>query len=238
MRKDIERLLAKADIWRLLSLSFVYPGRENIENLGLIVSDMEGVIPGLAFDIQREFLLYKDSLKGLCTEEIEWEFTDLFMTRMLCSPYETAYGNNGLNKAMTLADLNGFYNAFGLSIPEGEGDRPDHIAVEMEFLSLLSIKEAYGIEQELKDMVDVIASAKKGFLKDHLCKWATTFCGNLRERTTKDFYRNLALLTSRFVKAEAGFYGLELKPEEELQRESPTPINCHAEGCGEGDICN
>lgn len=226
MNKERERLLAEADIYRLLSLSFSYPDRETIENLCSITEDIGEVISSFSSDIQGKFLLYKNSLNGLSGEAIEEEFTELFMTRMLCPPYENSYGEIGADKAGTLADISGFYKAFGFSISERDSDMPDHIAIELEFLSLIALKEAYGIEHGQEDMIEVCASAKKKFLGDHLGRWVGAFCKNLRERTTMDFYRNLALLTLRFIEEEVKFYGLDVKPAVELLQESTEPITC------------
>jgi len=232
MIKDRERLLAEADIYRLLSLCFAYPDRETRETIHSLAVEMGEAIGSLPFDIHREFLSFMDSLKGLPLGEMEGEYTELFMTRMLCSPYETAYGRGGLDKVRILSDIGGFYKAFGLSISDKDSDMPDHIAIEMEFLGLLSIKEAYGLEQGLKEMVDVCASAKRIFLEDHLGRWTAAFCRNLSERTTKDFYRSIALLTSRFIEGEVRFYDIDVRPVEELPRESIEPITCPQAGSG------
>jgi len=226
MNKDREKLLIEADIYRLLSLSFAYPDRETGETLRSLIEDMGDVIHNVSSGIQEKFILYRNSLNGLSAETREEEFTELFMTRMLCPPYENSYGKSGGNKAGTLADINGFYKAFGLSISEKDSDMPDHIAIEMEFLSLLALKEAYGIEHGQADMVEVCVSAKKNFLTDHIGGWAGIFCKNLAERTTKDFYRNLALLTSGFIEGEIKFYGIVVEPVEGVLRESSEPMDC------------
>ncbi|GAB4411215.1 MAG: molecular chaperone TorD family protein [Thermodesulfovibrionales bacterium] len=231
MNKRREKLLTEADIYRLLSLSFAYPGRETMETLRCIVDDIGEVIDSM----KEEFILFKNSLNSISSDELEGEFTELFMTRMLCPPYENSYGKIGSDKSKNLADINGFYKAFGLSISDSDSDMPDHIAVEMEFLSLLALKEAYGIERDIGDMVEVCSSAKNKFLKDHIGRWAGTFCKNLMERTTNDFYRNLALLASRFIEGEIRFYGLTVEPAEETLQESLEPMVCPAAGREERD---
>ena len=55
-----------------------------------------------------------------------------------CPAYETAYAHP-FSRQRELADISGFYRAFGVQI---EGERPDHLAVECEFASLLCTKEA------------------------------------------------------------------------------------------------
>ncbi len=226
MNKNRERLLAEADIYRLLSLSFAYPDRETIETLCSLIDDMGEAIYSFSSGIQEKFLLYKNSLNGLSTEAMEEEFTELFMTRMLCPPYENSYGKIGVNKAGTLSDINGFYKAFGLSISERDSDMPDHIAIELEFLSLIALKEAYGIEHGIGDMVEVCASAKSKFLKDHIGRWVGIFCRNLVQMTTSDFYRNLALLTSGFIEEDMKFYSIIVEHVEGVLHESPESLDC------------
>ena len=64
-------------------------------------------------------------------------------TRGLICACETEYGpDNGFHQPQQLADIAGYYLAFGLR-PLAAGDvRADHIACECEFMDFLSRKEA------------------------------------------------------------------------------------------------
>src|SRR5690606_17946011 len=72
-------------------------------------------------------------------------------------------------KGNQLADIQGFYKAFGFELGQGENiEMADHLAVELEFYSLLLLKEL-----TLKELNDakgeqIVADAQGKFLKEHL----------------------------------------------------------------------
>lgn len=223
MNKEAERLLVTADIYRVISIAFSYPEEKRMEDLRFLVDDVQEVIGDLSFDIREDFDAFKASLKSL-SQEIESEYTELFVTRMLCPPYETRYVKAGFNKSEVLADIAGFYNAFGFSLAGTE--MADHVAAETEFLSLLSLKEAVGIEEGLEEMVEVCAHAKKRFLEEHSGRWIESFCRNLIGRTKSEFYKKLAMFTGRFIEAEKNFYEIRINPLEEVPEEDIGEIRC------------
>lgn len=74
-----------------------------------------------------------------------------------------------LNAAEEMADVAGFYRAFGLDF---EGDRPDHICMELEFMRLLVMKEAKALMDGNTENAEICISAQKSFLHSHLGRWA------------------------------------------------------------------
>jgi nitrate reductase assembly molybdenum cofactor insertion protein NarJ len=67
-----------------------------------------------------------------------------------------------------LADVAGFYRAFGMTVP---GDRPDHVVAELEFLALALLHEADATDQADGERRDVIADVIRSFLRDHIGTW-------------------------------------------------------------------
>lgn len=87
------------------------------------------------------------------------------------SPYETGYeprpGAPG-GKTFQLADIAGFYRAFGFEV---KGERPDHIVPELEFMALLLAKEAYATLSGEDAGAEVCRKARESFLSEHLLVW-------------------------------------------------------------------
>lgn len=84
--------------------------------------------------------------------------------------YETEYGRmRGLSKGNTLADIVGFYTAFGFAVEEGAGvEMPDHLAVELEFYGLLLHKSAL-LGESCDDVgQEIVEDARRKFLAEHL----------------------------------------------------------------------
>ena len=84
--------------------------------------------------------------------------------------YETEYGRmRGLSKGNDLADIVGFYRAFGFDLePDGDSEMPDHLAVELEFYGILLYKSEALIAAGDADGQEIVGDARRKFLVTHL----------------------------------------------------------------------
>ena len=82
--------------------------------------------------------------------------------------YETEYGRmRGLSKGKDLADVLGFYEAFGFALAdERAGEMPDHLAIELEFYALLLYKQSCLVDDAAG--WEIVEDARQKFLRDHL----------------------------------------------------------------------
>jgi len=155
-----------------------------------------------------------------------------------CPAYESEYGSSEINqRASQLADLAGFYEAFGVVIVDIEGGRPDFISVEREFMSLLCAKEALAFDSGDEELLERCRNAQRNFLKDHLARWLPAFARRVIDAHEHALYTALGDVAERFVGAEARRYGiatgprwLELRPADQA---AETSIDCFdSTGCG------
>jgi nitrate reductase assembly molybdenum cofactor insertion protein NarJ len=81
------------------------------------------------------------------------------------APREVSYVDTIL-PGQFMADLHAFYDAFAYhpTVPEP----PDHVAVELAFLSYLHLKIAYAIARDDQQQADISADAAKRFSASHL----------------------------------------------------------------------
>jgi len=74
----------------------------------------------------------------------------------------------GVSMGVVLADIVGFYKAFGLR--PNEGIPVDHFSVEAEFMSHLLLREAYALANNNDEMKEIVVDAERKFLRDHLSR--------------------------------------------------------------------
>ncbi len=114
------------------------------------------------------------------------------------SPYELEHSKKEVFAlTQNLADIRGFYNAFGLEVAESE--RADHIAIEAEFLSYLLFKEIYAkgtLNNE--ENAEVCRQARHDFLQDHFSWWTPHFARNLQSQPSS-FYSHAGLFLQEFL---------------------------------------
>jgi nitrate reductase assembly molybdenum cofactor insertion protein NarJ len=85
------------------------------------------------------------------------------------SLYETEYGRmRGMSKGRDLADIAGFYQAFGLRLEEARHEMLDHLAVELEFYAVLLLKQAALQLGEDAEGGAIVLDARRKFLAEHL----------------------------------------------------------------------
>ncbi|MEK7326009.1 MAG: molecular chaperone TorD family protein, partial [Chloroflexota bacterium] len=86
--------------------------------------------------------------------------------------YETELGlPHEYRQSQEMADIAGFYRAFGFNIGGKVRERPDHISAELEFMHVLALKEAYAAERDVLEHVEICIDAQRKFLQEHLGKW-------------------------------------------------------------------
>jgi TorA maturation chaperone TorD len=128
--------------------------------------------------------------------------------------HETAYGDAGrlLGRSASLADIAGFYLAFGLRPATDDTHREDHVGLELEFMSLLTLKEAYAIAEGWQEPLEVTRAAQQRFIQDHLGTWIDAFTSQLRLCEPHPFYVAIGESLCALVRAEVMRLQVSLVP--------------------------
>lgn len=136
-----EAALERALGFEAASLLASYPDEEQRKRLGVVLRALEGAsaaVPALPPEARR---LVEDGEFAACVASAHIDVFDRAKQR---NPiYESEYGR-GTSKANALADVAAFYAAFGFAFGQEGSVRelPDHLAVELEFLCAMTLKEA------------------------------------------------------------------------------------------------
>lgn len=205
----IHEAVARSDIYRLLAAAFLYPDEALLGVLSRLDTGDGGFEPdgrpALVSCLRPPVSL--DALRG--------EYLRIFghVISRECPPYETEYGSaHVFQQSQMLGDIAGFYRAFGLEVSEQAKERLDHIAIELEFMSFLTFKEAYALAHDGEERVSICRDAQRIFLEEHLARWAPLFARRLRRKAAEGFYRDLAAVLETFLSAECGRIGARTCP--------------------------
>jgi DMSO reductase family type II enzyme chaperone len=145
---------------------------------------------------------------------IRQEYSRLFSNTALTDfpPYGADYlASHVFMKAQSLADVTGFYRAFGVDIADGT-ERPDHISAELEFMGYLCCKEAYAAEHGLGEAFELTVAAQARFFSEHVGRWAPLFLQRFEMVSVQPFYRALASFARAFLASETIRLGVSPEP--------------------------
>jgi TorA maturation chaperone TorD len=190
-----------------------------------------GESPIKMLDPRRVLDRLPDSERAL---NMQYENTFGLLVSSNCPPYETEYINSkfAFQRSNTLADISGFYQAFGLTISDIRPERPDHVVLELEFMAcLLGLeRQAYDQDSERqKTKRQVCRDAQTRFLHEHLGWWAPAFAKLLGAGNPQGFYAAAGEFLAALIPTERAF--LRVPPAS--QPVGPTTVERpeHCEGC-------
>lgn len=123
--------------------------------------------------------------------------------------YETGYRGEGVfQQSAILADIAGFYRAHGLRAGGSERERLDHIAVELEFMSVVSRKEALALRSGNEGNAAICRETAAGFLSEHLGCWARSFGLRAAAVSSSPWYMALGELVTLWVEIDLEILGV------------------------------
>ena len=213
MDTAIERARARSRAYLFFAQALVHPAEsawlpeltESPEVLGQWLASSDLVVAASRLEtLRRSFLAGEE--RGTLREECVRLFGNLRGAG--CSPYETEFSNaHVFQRAQQMADIAGFYRAFGIQT-SAEGERVDHIAMELEFMHFLACKEMYAAQND-PGQVELCREAQGKFLADHLGRWTGIFAEVVARTTTEEFYVEVTRLLDEFVAQDATFLGVQ-----------------------------
>jgi putative dimethyl sulfoxide reductase chaperone len=202
--------LRRAALYRLCASALAYPVPGRLAEVAGLAERMVSTLDGTLRDaVQR----LGAAARAEHDVTVAGEYVRLFDRAPRCAPCEGAYGPPQMaGKAAQLADIAGFYAAFGVSPSEGQADTEDHVAAELEFMSLLALKEAWARAEAHHEHAEISRDAAVAFLSDHLARWAPLFAGALAGATDLAYYRAVAGLLAAWLAADTAALGVQAEP--------------------------
>lgn len=198
---NAETAVCRAQIYGFLSLAFLYP-QENWTEDGPVVDEIVRQL-----DFLEAFLAVPQV--SLATLQAAHR-AGFGAAGSLC--YETEYGlPHEFRQSQEMADINGFYRAFGFQLGGPVRERPDHLAVQLEFMYLLALKEACAVQEGHAQHREICVNAQRRFLEGHLGRWIGLFAQSLLLNAHDSVYPALAHFAQHFVEADADRLGARIE---------------------------
>lgn len=139
-------------------------------------------------------------------EETVSEYDELFRLKEIW-PYATEYlVENEFQRAQYLADIMGFYRAFGL---EPDKDRPDAFSSVLEFMHYLIFKQDYALVRNIEDAYEkakLCLDAQVKFFNTYLYPAAKKFAKAIISQGQNGFYKGVASGLLSFLEEEKEVY--------------------------------
>ncbi|MCA9157312.1 MAG: molecular chaperone TorD family protein [Planctomycetales bacterium] len=166
----------------------------------------------------------------------QYERTFGLLVSAACPPYETEYINSKytFQRSQTLADVSGYYRAFGLTTSSTSAERPDHIVLELEFMAFLLSKERQAHQNreslERQTHLDVCRRAQRRFLSEHLAVWASLFAKLVQRENPGGFYEAAGIFLAALIPAERGLLGVAVPDRRPAAPSQIEPLDA-CDGC-------
>lgn len=191
--------LARAKLARLIAAGFAEPRRENTDRIchPAVQDEIREAVRSLGLATAGVNAFFA-SMKDLSVFELEYGKLLGHTVRSECPPYELEYrGSEVFQQSQTLADIMGFYRAFGFDVTGPTMERGDHIATEWEFLAVLSMMECIADKpEEAARCVD----AQREFMREHAASWMPAFFGRIQRSDPDTALAKLADLSHDFLR--------------------------------------
>jgi len=222
----LDRGLARADAYRVLAVAFRDPDDPSAEG-ELDLATLRSAAAVLGSQGAPEALRTLRRIARRETRASEHRAIFGHVVAHGCPPYETEYGRRHVfGQSQELGDIRGFYEAFGVR-PRPGGERPDHVACELEFLALLCLKEAIALTAADVDRRAICRAAAARFLSDHAGRWLPALAGRIARRAPSTGYAAAAAVAATIVTGHARELGAATDP---LEPDDVVPITDEPDG--------
>lgn len=215
--------LARAVVYRALSIGFQAPTDEGLDQIGAY--ERFAIVAAALQRLDRQSHQGRltavgtrlTSLVAPSADGLAATFVRLFghTTRGPICACETEYdADNSFYQPQQLADISGYYLAFGLRPVAGSDARADHVACECEFMDFLNRKEALLLTARSGDdeTLEATRGAARTFLRDHLSRFGRAFATRVMIEDPEGFFGVLGRTLIELLDVECRRLNIEAGP--------------------------
>lgn len=200
---------AREDFCRYLAACYYEPSNDFAEErlFDSMVASASAIDPALADSARR----LGAAFSTVDTQELLVDYTRLFIgpSQPVAMPYASfwlaADPSQRHESTMVVLDL---FEEGGFEVSDEFRELPDHVAVELEFLYLLTYSQNQAREEGDAEELAASTALRRRFVDQHVSVWIEQFTAAVNAGASATFYKELAELTQRFIRIEAKLDGL------------------------------
>lgn len=117
-------------------------------------------------------------------------------------PHEAVWDKRVTDQVVVLKALADVYVAAGVGMAEQARERLDYIAVELDFLRVLAVREMEAWQAAKSEEAKLALGQQLTFVRDHLGMWVPAFVEKALPMAQTDFYRGHLAMLRGFLAAE------------------------------------
>ncbi len=181
---------AYSDLYAWLVSALCHPEDELIQSEFYQVMKEISLVLDLDFAAELEILEEHVHPSGVGLAALQVEHSQLFIGpfSLGAPPYESYYREKGIVMGAGTADVKETYRKAGFEIVEDFKDAPDHIVLELNFLSELCLAETRALSEGCQNDVSALRRGMKHFLERHFFSWIYAFRKAVENHAKYSFY--------------------------------------------------
>lgn len=217
---------AMATLYRLVAWGFAYPDRAQRKQVDAMLDEIRETarVAALPPRLASPLRAFSRAWRITPCHALGAEYSRLFLATARVPLREGGFGD-GLRFAgqpFDIADLNGFYAAFGFGLTEEAPSPPDYLGTETEFMSLLHLKKAVTLGRHERERAAIVDRAMARFLTEHLGRWVDSLGDALKDAGAVAPYARLGELLRDAVVADCA--RLKARPKRARCGIAPDPL--------------
>jgi len=214
MMISLNQTVLRQALYRFLALLFLYPDKallSDIQNGAKELLDSDHLWKDQVFAEKLMALtMFFDHFNLDDRKVIVDEYNRLFLIKPKAPPYESSYIKmSGQSEGMIAADISAAYSRAGLLVNPEINELPDHIAVELEFMSFLCEKEQLAILEGNEEEALSAQKEQQNFIHKHLARWFPKFSKKTLSETKQRLYEILIQTTFVFLRNELEYFDIK-----------------------------
>ena len=217
---------------RLLALGLAVPTPATIDEIAALAGALADA-PGAPDELSA----LGEAAVSTPLEELVAAHERLFDGDVVVPPYEGSYELDPFRQTRQMADVAGFYRAFGAESDGPAAERVDHAGTELEFLSYLALRRVEAIQGDRVDEAERCAEVEASFLTEHAGRWLPVFFAALTDRAPGTFHHLLGGIGIRVVESELAARGLEVD-RVPADRRAPSAVEADEIECGAAGLAD